>query len=196
MTRSGSDPNLGPGSFLLDLRKAPEGVSPLRIEHREEIGWDEGEDSKTFRDLLLTGEVTRSGRSFRMLGKVVGRLETGCDRCLLRFDRPVEVEFVLRVEQDGGNSPPTHAEWGGEDKEDSDFFVKLAPDVMLDLSDPIREAVFLDIPIKNICRADCRGLCPRCGGNRNTETCGCDPSPRDLRWSALDGLRSSKDDQE
>jgi uncharacterized protein len=35
------------------------------------------------------------------------------------------------------------------------------------------EQVYLEIPMKPLCSPECRGLCPRCGANLNTETCAC-----------------------
>jgi uncharacterized protein len=42
--------------------------------------------------------------------------------------------------------------------------------------------------MKRLCRDDCRGLCPRCGTNRNLSACGCAPEEPDLRLSALKSL--------
>jgi uncharacterized protein len=64
------------------------------------------------------------------------------------------------------------------------------------LSDALREAVLLEIPIKNLCAEDCRGLCPHCGVDRNRETCACEDAPVDQRWSALRNVSFSSDDQE
>ena len=58
----------------------------------------------------------------------------------------------------------------------------------LDLEPLARDAVLLELPLAPLCTEDCRGLCPVCGANRNTETCAC-AVPGDPRWSALDVLR-------
>jgi uncharacterized protein len=52
----------------------------------------------------------------------------------------------------------------------------------------LREQVLLAVPLKVICRQDCKGLCPQCGKNLNTESCSC-AEPTDERWSALKELR-------
>jgi uncharacterized protein len=40
--------------------------------------------------------------------------------------------------------------------------------------------------MKRLCREDCLGLCLKCGANRNTVTCGCQPSSEeDARLSPL-----------
>ena len=58
------------------------------------------------------------------------------------------------------------------------------------LEDVLREQVLLSLPEKTLCRADCKGLCPGCGRNLNTEQCSCESTEVDTRWSALSDLRS------
>jgi uncharacterized protein len=62
-------------------------------------------------------------------------------------------------------------------------------DDVVDLEPLVHDAVLLELPVAPLCRADCRGLCPVCGVNRNDEPCTCAP-PADPRWSALDVLRT------
>ncbi len=98
---------------------------------------------------------------------VTGRLWTTatlrCGRCLRSFEQPVAVEqFVV------------HQELGGED------FVDLTPQV--------REDIILELPQRSLCSEDCRGLCPRCGVDRNQETCQCETAASDRRWEGLDKL--------
>ena len=64
----------------------------------------------------------------------------------------------------------------------------------LDLGDVVREQLFLSLPLKRLCREDCRGLCPTCGKNLNTGACGCPPpeEPEDPRLSPLRGLIDKK----
>jgi len=54
----------------------------------------------------------------------------------------------------------------------------------LDLAPTVREELILALPHFVECRPDCRGLCPRCGGNLNDGPCGCAPAG-DPRWDAL-----------
>lgn len=48
---------------------------------------------------------------------------------------------------------------------------KLNP--VIELDPDIREEIILDYPIKPLCKADCRGLCPKCGANLNEGGCNC-----------------------
>jgi DUF177 domain-containing protein len=58
----------------------------------------------------------------------------------------------------------------------------------VDLAPLARDAILLDLPLAPLCRPDCAGLCPRCGADRNEESCDC-PAETDPRWAMLDRLR-------
>ena len=53
------------------------------------------------------------------------------------------------------------------------------------LEDAVKEQVLLTLPMKNVCRPDCAGLCPQCGQNCNLGDCTCDKAAADPRWAAL-----------
>lgn len=54
----------------------------------------------------------------------------------------------------------------------------------LDMEDVVRQHWAAALPMQPLCRLDCRGLCPRCGVDRNQGVCPCPPEEDD-RWSAL-----------
>ncbi|MDI6773865.1 MAG: DUF177 domain-containing protein [Verrucomicrobiota bacterium] len=67
--------------------------------------------------------------------------------------------------------------------------IELPPDALsVDLTEDIRETILLRLSGYPVCRADCKGLCVRCGANLNRETCCCKP-PDDGQWGALDQLK-------
>src|SRR6266851_4591997 len=57
------------------------------------------------------------------------------------------------------------------------------------LADVLREQVLLALPMKVICRGDCRGLCPNCGANLNHEECRCETHATDPRLAPLARLK-------
>jgi DUF177 domain-containing protein len=59
----------------------------------------------------------------------------------------------------------------------------------IDLTLMVRESILLELPLAPLCRADCAGICPTCGENRNDHPCSCEAVVSDDRWSALDALR-------
>jgi uncharacterized protein len=58
----------------------------------------------------------------------------------------------------------------------------------LDLAPLAHDAILLDLPLAPLCRSDCKGLCPYCGGDLNDVACDCQ-APLDPRWATLDGLQ-------
>jgi len=58
-------------------------------------------------------------------------------------------------------------------------------------TDPILiEQLQLNVPMKPLCRADCRGLCPDCGADLNAGACSCAETRADPRWGSLAALKS------
>ena len=44
----------------------------------------------------------------------------------------------------------------------------------IDIGPTIRDELLLAVPMSPICREDCAGICPTCGGNRNLTPCDCE----------------------
>ena len=107
-------------------------------------------------------------------GTVSGGWEAPCRRCLKPAQGELEVDFQELFEAD-----PREGET-----------YRLRHD-SIDLEPLAREALTLDLPLAPLCTADCRGLCPTCGADLNLGDCDCPPAPPDIRWAALDVLRTA-----
>jgi len=94
-----------------------------------------------------------------------------CVRCLGEFLLPMDVAFDTFAERSGTGNRRDEIELERDD------YMLFHDGRSLDLSDPVREALLLELPIAPRCRDDCKGLCPRCGGDRNTDACACDAPP-------------------
>jgi uncharacterized protein len=105
-------------------------------------------------------------------GRLAGSWTLRCARCLREFGRPFEVHvrelFVPRPADDADHYP-------------------LAPEGWIEPDQMIRDAVGVELPFSPLCRPDCLGLCPVCGGDRNLAECP-GHEATDPRWSALDEL--------
>ena len=62
--------------------------------------------------------------------------------------------------------------------------------LQIDLQAMLRQLALLELPIAALCRPDCAGLCAVCGIDLNVETCNCDTTVLDHRFSALDELKN------
>lgn len=43
----------------------------------------------------------------------------------------------------------------------------------IDITEPLKEEILLSLPIKPLCEANCKGICPSCGQNLNEKQCDC-----------------------
>jgi uncharacterized protein len=136
-------------------------------------------------ELKVQGVATLREREIHLRGKLAGALELECARCLEAGRQKVEREFNLFY-QPLAESPKGEEIEVPRGEEDIAFFSGAG----LLLEDVVREQVLLSLPMRYLCREDCRGLCPQCGCNRNRETCQCRPADSDPRWDALKRLRN------
>lgn len=137
-------------------------------------------------DLLTEHHGGRGGsiEDIRLVGKLSTKLELNCARCLDPVIRPVSREFDLLYRPQGVDAG--HEEISVTQAEaEIGYYV----DGGLELEDVLREQVLLSVPIKTVCRDECKGLCPHCGKNLNVETCSCKPAAADPRWDALKGIK-------
>jgi uncharacterized protein len=70
--------------------------------------------------------------------------------------------------------------------EEDTSIIYLAPEQdKIDISNDVSEFSLLSIPMKKVCKEDCKGLCPKCGTNLNTGSCKCDDDSADSVWDPL-----------
>jgi uncharacterized protein len=122
----------------------------------------------------------------RLRGKFAGRFEVPCARCVEPVDIPLAAEFDLIFRPAGADTEAAERSITAVETEIGYY----QRDSLL-LEDVLREQVLLTLPVRTLCKPDCKGLCPRCGQNRNSQECSCDEGPSDPRWEALSGLRST-----
>jgi uncharacterized protein len=120
----------------------------------------------------------------RLRGHFIGNFESPCARCVEPVGMTLEADFDLIFRPLGADAgSPDRAISAGETE--IGYYQK---DSLL-LEDVLREQVLLSLPVRTLCKPDCKGLCPRCGGNRNSQPCTCEEGHSDPRWEALAGLR-------
>ena len=72
--------------------------------------------------------------------------------------------------------------------EEEDLSTAFYRDEEIDLMHLVQEQFQLVLPMKPLCRTDCRGLCTVCGGNRNAVPCQCVDTWEDPRLAGLKQL--------
>jgi uncharacterized protein len=132
----------------------------------------------------LVFDLHKDRDRYRLVGRVGTTLELPCSRCLEPFTRPVDAAFDLRYEPQSANTGDGERELHDDDLADAYY-----DDETIDLGQLMREQFLLALPMKPLCREECRGLCPVCGTNLNRGTCGCRREWEDPRFAALKALQ-------
>jgi uncharacterized protein len=126
---------------------------------------------------LIEGQI-------RIIGEIETKVEMVCARCLEAVVDEVHRSFDLFYSPLPLGVRPEEARLRDDDAEIG-FFQGEG----LFLADVLREQVLLALPMKAICRSDCRGLCPNCGANLNHEECRCETHSTDPRLAPLARLK-------
>ena len=120
----------------------------------------------------------------RLRGQFSGKFQVPCARCVEPVEIPLSAEFDLIFRPAEADSEAPERSITAPETEIG-YYLKDS----LSLEDVLREQVLLSLPVRTLCKPDCKGLCPRCGENRNSTACHCEEGPSDPRWEALAGLR-------
>lgn len=116
----------------------------------------------------LTGYKIEDGLSFSVTESEV-KAKTTCDSCLTEF----EISYTLDdTEKQYYLVPP-------EDVPEDEFELINEKHHEIDVTNLIREAIYLGLPTPKKCTPDCKGLCSTCGQNQNEKECNHDSNSPD-----------------
>lgn len=113
----------------------------------------------------FVGQATNTGRRIVVMGSARARARALCDRCL--------EEFTMDLAASISESYYRADEAPAAPDEDERMYDN---DDVIDISSDIEQAFVLSLPIRIVCRDDCRGLCAECGRNLNLDECSCSPA--------------------
>ncbi|MEM1332589.1 MAG: DUF177 domain-containing protein [Actinomycetota bacterium] len=130
-------------------------------------------------DVLIDVELESTNTGIDVRGVVEAPWRGQCRRCL------TEVRGLAVADVDERYRPDTVDPGAGMPVDDEAYPIEQQ---QLDLAPMARQLVLLELDDERLCRADCAGLCPVCGIDRNDAACECDTTIKDDRWAALDGL--------
>jgi uncharacterized protein len=141
-------------------------------------------DYKVVAPVDLQFDIFKDKQQFRLVGRVRTTLELSCSRCLEPFTLSVDQAFDLRYQPHVVNTGE-----GERQIEEDDLTTAFYENDEIDLGQLMREQFYLALPMKPLCREECRGLCSVCGANLNKTTCDCKRDWDDPRLAALKQLR-------
>lgn len=124
----------------------------IRVDHTvkaQEIGLVNEEFIDPDAVLRVVADLQKVNNFVLAKASVVFIAENHCARCLERLSRETTMDLDIDFEVEPGD------EW-------------------LDLGSRVREELLMGVMPRALCRDDCRGLCPGCGADLNTEECECE----------------------
>jgi uncharacterized protein len=174
---------------VAQLLKGPAGAQ-RQYELDEDIG-NLDEALEPVQSLAGSVVLMRTSQGVLVTGKLRTMLKATCRRCLELCDMEVELDIE---EEFYPSLPISGFQIDRIEDEDYDDALLIDEHHILDLREVIRQALWLAAPEDALCRIDCAGLCPRCGGNRNLGECQCAQPEIDPRWATLQALLPDESD--
>jgi uncharacterized protein len=177
-----------PRMLLIDIHRIPpEGIDLDEALDSESVHVEQETEFALGRGGRLRGHVDLvDGTTVHVRGQLSAAAQVECGRCLERYTVPMVQELDLFYLPQEKERPAEQEE--EVELSDRDVVVGYHDGQSLDLGGVVREQVFLSLPLKRLCREDCRGLCPTCGRNLNEGNCGC-PAPEPPEDPRLSPLR-------
>ncbi|MBI2092784.1 MAG: DUF177 domain-containing protein [Deltaproteobacteria bacterium] len=115
----------------------------------------------------LNLQLFKHEKDVTLIGGIILKFHPSCDRCLTIFQKQQQVPMHMIL------MPASVAEGKKDDNPTDDEEVSFYKGNEIDLSEIVKEQIILAQQMVNICKDDCKGLCPKCGKNLNNGACKC-----------------------
>ena len=106
-----------------------------------------------------------------------------CDRCLEHYQMELSGKFKLDLEYVAGKMEET----AEHECSPSEMDMMYLDEPVIDVFQVLYQQILLLVPEKRVCSENCKGFCPSCGTNLNTDSCDCQ---KDLKSSPFDVLKN------
>lgn len=160
--------------MIIDITPLLKGEkTELNIEYLLSI--EEGIDDITFPDSFsVKGFIKDMAGYISLTLEADVKYSTLCARCLVPVNERKKIVFNKTVV----------TEQTELQNDDNDDYI-VSEDGYIDIDEALTEQILLELPLKHLCKEDCKGLCPKCGKDLNTGSCNCDTSDPDPRFDVL-----------
>ena len=146
------------------------------------------ESIKTASPMHALLNIRTVGSEVLVNGSLDGEIEMQCSRCLNAYTFKVQSQVNVVYEPSATINKEEHHRLK-RDELDIGFY----RNDTLDTDDVLVEQLLLNIPMKPLCSADCKGLCPTCGADLNVSGCNCSVTETDPRLKVLEQLLKRKE---
>lgn len=133
--------------------------------------FDDGNETiEITKAINFTGVIKSSEEDLILDGHVEGEIVLTCARCLEKFNYKLDLNFKETISTNS------------DDKDETIIFIDNSK---LNIDDIIINNIIMLLPVKRLCREDCKGLCQLCGTNLNYSKCNCKDEDDDPRLAKL-----------
>ena len=133
---------------------------------------------KITKPIIVQGNVYKADEGYYINFNIICEYRENCNRCLKEFTNKLETVLSGRLIEKSQNI---------ENQDDDETLIYFEGDNVY-LEEPVITSVLLALPMKELCSEKCKGLCPTCGVNLNTEKCSCEVDDIDPRLAKLKEL--------
>jgi uncharacterized protein len=134
--------------------------------------------------VAVDAKLDKTGSQLFLRASIRTTSSVECDRCITPFVVNLTPSYQM------------HYIWSEPDQsrfDPSEVQIIANGSTVIALDEDVRQTVLLSVPLKNLCRDDCKGLCPRCGKNLNEGRCMCEETERESRWDSLRSAAAGKE---
>jgi len=118
-------------------------------------------------------------------GRIQATLLLYCDRCLQQYVKIVDSKLSFICETDGSS----YHRMKEIDLTTRDLDIVQLEEAVIDLSEIIRQQLYLSVPQRRLCKEDCKGICSICGTDMNCNPCRCSREPANNPFAVLAALK-------
>ena len=184
----------------LPLQSIPPGGSAFRVDDQsfwQRLIKEFDLDIQIVEPLDAEVSILPQAQGVLFRGRLTGRVAMPCDRCSGVSQISLDQSFdSFEPFPRAAMAPGAEASDGEEEFDDADeAVIRLAAHgkgLEINPAALAWEEFSLALPLKPLCGPDCKGLCPICGRDKNTESCSCGQGQGDPRLAALRGITIEK----
>lgn len=162
-------------------------VGRARIHHRiAAADWLPAEEIEVISPLVAELDLYSTGeQAVTLEGTLTGTIRLMCGRCGEAVAHGIAEQFVYLLT----TREEVISELPEKECSDEECDTLYLNEPVIDVAEILQEQLQLAIPGKVLCRDDCRGLCPECGGSRNADECKCTTPEPDSPFAVLRSLK-------
>ena len=131
----------------------------------------EGEEIRAIEKVCVEGVAISENDVIVINASIKTKLKLNCSRCLDTFIYPIDIDIEERFTK-------------SKELQDDEELIFVEDDT-LDIIQIVENCIISTLPIKRLCKEDCKGLCSQCGTNKNVKECQCDDFDVDIRLAKL-----------